>query len=119
MARRVYTRKALKDEVGIDYSNVELHRKEEAGTFPQRFYLSPQKPVWDADEIHEWLEERKRASRGGVELETATPEPSPPLPSEASAIDRAARSAGSQTKTGRAKAIAPPRRQRDLTEVPA
>ena len=50
-------------ELGIIYSNTHLLRLERAGQFPRRIRLSPSKPVWYADEIHRWVDERA-AKRG-------------------------------------------------------
>jgi predicted DNA-binding transcriptional regulator AlpA len=50
---------------GIDYSRVELWRKERDGKFPKRVHLSPRKVRWIESEITAWIAERV-AARGGV-----------------------------------------------------
>lgn len=64
MSARLLSRAQLR-ELGISYSREHLWRLESAGKFPRRLYLSPQRVVWLADEIAEWLDQRvaERAKR--------------------------------------------------------
>jgi prophage regulatory protein len=48
--RRFIGYKQLKD-IGITFSREHLWRLEAANRFPKRIYLSPQKVVWDLDEV--------------------------------------------------------------------
>jgi prophage regulatory protein len=52
-------------ELGISFSREHIRRLEEAGKFPERIRLSPQKIAWFEDEILAWLAERdaERATR--------------------------------------------------------
>ncbi len=45
----------------IPYSRVHLWRLENAGQFPKRVRLSPNKVAWLEDEIFAWLKERADA----------------------------------------------------------
>jgi prophage regulatory protein len=40
---------------GINYSKIQLRRKERVGTFPQRVQLSPSRVAWVESEIDEWI----------------------------------------------------------------
>ena len=51
------THKDLK-AIGISYSREHLWRLEAADKFPRRICFSPQKVVWDANEISGWLSDR-------------------------------------------------------------
>jgi hypothetical protein len=48
--------------LGPNFSNCQLLRKEAAGEFPRRFYLSAKKPVWYRADIIKWIGERAAAS---------------------------------------------------------
>lgn len=50
IGRRLVGYKQLKD-IGITFSREHLWRLEAANRFPRRIYLSPQKVVWDLDEV--------------------------------------------------------------------
>ena len=52
-------------EMGINISREQLWRLEAADKWPRRIYLSPQKVVWDLDEVVAHLEKlaAERASR--------------------------------------------------------
>jgi prophage regulatory protein len=45
-------------ELGISFSREHIRRLEEAGKFPKRIRLSPQKIAWFEDEILTWVSER-------------------------------------------------------------
>jgi prophage regulatory protein len=51
-------------EMGINFSREHLWRLEAAGKWPRRYYLSPQKVVWDLDEVLAHLE-KLAAERAG------------------------------------------------------
>jgi prophage regulatory protein len=53
--RRLVTFKQLQ-EMGICYCREHLWRLEAAGKWPRRIYLSPQKVVWDLNEILDHVE---------------------------------------------------------------
>jgi predicted DNA-binding transcriptional regulator AlpA len=60
---RFLTRAQLKEAKGIGWSNPVLLRKERAGEFPQRVYLSQQVPVWLEASVDRWMLEKMQASR--------------------------------------------------------
>ena len=43
----------------IPYSNMQIRRKEQEGTFPQRVRLGANRVGWSLNEILEWIAERK------------------------------------------------------------
>ena len=47
----------------VPYSRSHLWRMEQQGQFPRRIALSPNRTVWLAAEIDEWMQERIAASR--------------------------------------------------------
>lgn len=51
--------------MGVRYSNSHRLKLEKDGLFPERVYLSPQKPVYVFSEIKKWIEQRS-ISRVGV-----------------------------------------------------
>ena len=55
--RKFLDRKGLRER-GISYSNPQLWRLEQAGTFPRRVPLSTHRCAWIEDEIQEWIETR-------------------------------------------------------------
>lgn len=54
-ALRFLTRPQLKEAKGIGWSNPVLLRKERAGDFPKRVYLSQKVPVWLESDIDAWM----------------------------------------------------------------
>lgn len=52
-------------KMGISFSNPHLLSMEKLNLFPQRRYLSPQKPIWIYDEIQAYLESRLNLRNGG------------------------------------------------------
>jgi prophage regulatory protein len=54
MGDRLLTLQGLRD-LGIDYSNMHLHRLEASGQFPARIRLSPQRCAWSEQEVQRWL----------------------------------------------------------------
>jgi hypothetical protein len=46
-------------EYGVFLSKATILRKEKAGTFPTRFYISERKPAWRRSAILGWLSERE------------------------------------------------------------
>lgn len=52
-------------KLGIKYARQTLHRLEKQGLFPRRIKLTPNGRVgWVETEIHDWLRERIKKSRG-------------------------------------------------------
>lgn len=51
--------------MGVRYSNSHRLKLEKDGLFPERVYLSPQKPVYVFSEIKGWIE-KQSARRGGA-----------------------------------------------------
>lgn len=43
------------------YSPFHQRRLEAAGKFPKRKYLTPQRPVWDVEELDRWMADRVAA----------------------------------------------------------
>ena len=60
--KRLVTKKELQ-QYGIPYSPVHIQRLENAGTFPKRIKLSPNRVVWYLHEIEKWVADRA-AERG-------------------------------------------------------
>lgn len=55
--KRVINKKELRQIVPLSDTTVwELEQRKD---FPSRFYLTPRLPVWDYDEVIDWLEKRK------------------------------------------------------------
>lgn len=52
---RFLTRSQLKEAKGIGWSNPVLLRKERAGQFPKRTYISQKLPVWAEHQIDAWM----------------------------------------------------------------
>jgi prophage regulatory protein len=52
--RLLYSDEDLKD-LGINYSESQIRRKEEDGTFPRRVWLGKNRVAWVAAEIHEYI----------------------------------------------------------------
>ena len=48
----------------VPYSRSHLWRMEKQGNFPRRIALGPNRTVWLAAEIDQWMHERIAASRG-------------------------------------------------------
>lgn len=46
----------------VPLANTTIYEMEQRGEFPRRFNLTPRCVVWDLDEVHAWIEERRRAS---------------------------------------------------------
>lgn len=57
MQKRLITKKELR-QYGIPYSFVHIQRLEDAGAFPKRIQLSPNRVAWYLHEIEEWVAER-------------------------------------------------------------
>lgn len=51
--------------LGIRYSNSHRLKLESEKLFPQRRYLSPQKPVYIVSELSDWIEKRFLKRGGG------------------------------------------------------
>ncbi len=69
---RVFTRAALRTEVGITVSNATLLRWEKANAFPSRFFLTPKQPVWWADQILAWLKAKSLETQASTITAAAT-----------------------------------------------
>ncbi|MBK4112391.1 AlpA family phage regulatory protein [Cronobacter sakazakii] len=58
--KRAYGKKELLEVVPLSISTIDALEKK--GEFPKRWYITDKRCAWDADEISEWLEERKAKS---------------------------------------------------------
>lgn len=56
---------------GIDFSREELRRKEAAGQFPKRVYLSKFRVKWDKAEIDRWIESKFEERDAALEASNA------------------------------------------------
>jgi prophage regulatory protein len=43
----------------VPYSDMQIWRMEQAGTFPKRVKLGPHRVGWSLHEVLEWIEDRK------------------------------------------------------------
>jgi prophage regulatory protein len=57
-AMKVLSYEDLKLLKGIDYSRIQLWRREKQGSFPRRIFLSPQRFGWPEHEIDQWIADR-------------------------------------------------------------
>ena len=67
---RLVVFKELKSMFGVPYSKMHLSRLEREGKFPRRSHLSPNRAVWNAKEISEWVGDRlsqKPATDSGLQ----------------------------------------------------
>ena len=71
-----YTQEDLK-ALGIRYSYGHLHRMIREGKFPAPVSPPGSKLMWDAPDIHRWIDERRQASRARPRLRLV-PKASPP-----------------------------------------
>jgi prophage regulatory protein len=55
---KVLSYEDLKLLKGIDYSRIQLWRREKQGSFPRRIFLSPQRFGWPEHEIDQWIADR-------------------------------------------------------------
>ena len=69
--RLLYSYSDLED-LGITYSESQIRRKEEDGTFPRRARLGKNRVAWVAAEIHQWIKLLTEAPR------ERKPPPTPP-----------------------------------------
>lgn len=61
--RRTIRRQELHQIVPL--AETTIYEMERRGDFPRRFNLTPRCVVWDLEEVEDWIEERKQASRLG------------------------------------------------------
>lgn len=61
--RRTIRRQDLHQIVPL--AETTIYEMERRGDFPRRFNLTPRCVVWDLEEVEDWIEERKQASRLG------------------------------------------------------
>jgi prophage regulatory protein len=54
----------------VPLAETTIYELERRGEFPRRFNLTPRCVVWDLEEVENWLDRRKRASR--IDLGTPT-----------------------------------------------
>lgn len=64
VAPRVIRREELRRIVPL--ADTTIYEMEQRGEFPLRFQLTPRCVVWDLAEVEAWLDERRKASRGGA-----------------------------------------------------
>ena len=58
---RTIRRRQLREIVPL--ADTTIYEMEQRGEFPERFYLTSRCVVWDLNEVQDWLEARRRASR--------------------------------------------------------
>ena len=68
---RTVRRQQLRQMVPL--SDTTIYEMEQRGEFPRRFYLTPRCAAWDAAEVENWIDERRRAS--GADLIKRAPSP--------------------------------------------
>jgi predicted DNA-binding transcriptional regulator AlpA len=61
--RRVLSRRALREERGLDYGDTQLDVLIRRDGFPRPFLLGQRKRFWFEDEIDAWIARRAEASR--------------------------------------------------------
>ncbi len=57
----------------VPLAETTVYEMEQRGEFPRRFRLTPRCVVWDLEEVHAWIEDRKQASRSAKTDASAGP----------------------------------------------
>ncbi|RWH96374.1 MAG: AlpA family phage regulatory protein [Mesorhizobium sp.] len=63
---RTVRRSQLREIVPL--SDTTIYEMEQRGEFPRRFNLTPRCVVWDLAEVEAWVQARRNASAGTVEI---------------------------------------------------
>lgn len=70
--RRTIRRQELRQIVPL--AETTIYEMERRGKFPSRFNLTPRCVVWDLEEVENWLDSRKQASRTDPGARTSGPD---------------------------------------------